>query len=135
MHFENDQNQWSSHPELFCTKFTWKQRPRPATLLKKTLLHRCFSVNFAIFLRTPFLENTSGIVFWALYSPFRTSMKHYGGWLTKERFWWFLQHTKYLKNVRQCLCESKKSPSKHFDANSRCQTSNIECFAKIVYGF
>ena len=46
-------------------KFTWKHLchslffnkvvdHRPATLLKKRLWHRCFSVNFAIFLRTPF---------------------------------------------------------------------------------
>ena len=28
---------------------------RPATLLKKTLWHRCFPVNFVKFLRTPFL--------------------------------------------------------------------------------
>ena len=28
---------------------------RPATLLKKRLCHRCFPVNFAKFLRTPFL--------------------------------------------------------------------------------
>ena len=33
---------------------------RPATLLKKSLWHRCFPVNFAKFLRTPFLQNTSG---------------------------------------------------------------------------
>ena len=33
---------------------------RPATLLKKILWHRCFPVNFAKFLRTPFLQNTSG---------------------------------------------------------------------------
>ena len=33
---------------------------RPATLLKKRLWHRCFSVNFLEFLRTPFLWNTSG---------------------------------------------------------------------------
>ena len=32
----------------------------PATLLKKRLWHRCFPVNFAKFLRTPFLHNTSG---------------------------------------------------------------------------
>ena len=31
----------------------------PATLLKKRLWHRCFFVNFAKFLRTPFLQNTS----------------------------------------------------------------------------
>ena len=34
--------------------------PRPATLLKKRLWHSCFPVNFAKFLRTPFLQNTSG---------------------------------------------------------------------------
>ena len=33
---------------------------RPATLLKKRLWHRCFPVNFEKFLRTPFLQNTSG---------------------------------------------------------------------------
>ena len=33
---------------------------RPATLLKKRLWHRCFPVNFAKFLITPFLQNTSG---------------------------------------------------------------------------
>ena len=32
---------------------------RPATLLKKSLLHRCFPMNFAKFLRTCFLHNTS----------------------------------------------------------------------------
>ena len=32
---------------------------RSATLLKKRLWHKCFSVNFAKFLRTPFLQNTS----------------------------------------------------------------------------
>ena len=33
---------------------------RPATLLKKILWRRCFPVNFVKFLRTPFLQNTSG---------------------------------------------------------------------------
>ena len=33
---------------------------RPATLLKKRLRHRCFPVNFVRFLRTHFLQNTSG---------------------------------------------------------------------------
>ena len=48
------------------TKFTGKylyQRlclcPRPPTLLKKSLWHRWFLVNFAKFLRTSFLKNTS----------------------------------------------------------------------------
>ena len=33
---------------------------RPATIIKKRLWHRCFPVNFAKFLRAPFLQNTSG---------------------------------------------------------------------------
>ena len=33
---------------------------RTTTLLKKRLWHRCFPVNFAKFLRTPFLQNTPG---------------------------------------------------------------------------
>ena len=33
-------------------------RLRPATLLKKRLWHKCFSVNFVKFLRIPFLRNT-----------------------------------------------------------------------------
>ena len=32
----------------------------PATLLKKTLWHRCFPMDFAKFLGTSFLKNTSG---------------------------------------------------------------------------
>ena len=66
-------------PEVFfkkgvlrsCAKFTGKHMCqsfslnkdaglRPATLLKKRLWHRYFPVNFAKFLRTPFLQNTSG---------------------------------------------------------------------------
>ena len=33
---------------------------RPATVLKERLWHRCFPMSFAKFLRTPFLQNTSG---------------------------------------------------------------------------
>ena len=33
---------------------------RSATLLKKKLWYRCFPVKFAKFLRTPFVQNTSG---------------------------------------------------------------------------
>ena len=41
-------------------KFTGKLQAPPATLLKKRLWHRCFPVNFAKFLRTPFSQNRSG---------------------------------------------------------------------------
>ena len=36
------------------------KKVEPATLLKKKLWHRCFPVNFAKLLRTPFSQNTSG---------------------------------------------------------------------------
>ena len=37
--------------------------PTPTTLLRKRPWHRCFSVNFLKFLRTHFLQNTSGRLF------------------------------------------------------------------------
>ena len=40
---------------------------RPATLLKKRLWHRYFPVNFAKFLRTPFLQNTCGSLLLIVY--------------------------------------------------------------------
>ena len=36
------------------------KRPQPSTLLKQRLWHRFFPVNLAKFLRTPFLQKTSG---------------------------------------------------------------------------
>ena len=70
-------NKQKQLPEVFCKKrFSKKFRKilrktlqalffnkvvgRPATLLKKRLWHRCFTVNFAKFLRGPLLQNTSG---------------------------------------------------------------------------
>ena len=87
----------SSRPEMFCKKgvlrnfakltgkhlwarvsflvncrpkawnFIKKETLRPATLLKKRLWYRCFPVNFAEFLRTPFL--TEYIRWLLLYFP------------------------------------------------------------------
>ena len=48
----------------------------PATLLKKGLWHRCFPVNFAIFLGTPFSQNTSGrLLLWIAFSSFRINYR------------------------------------------------------------
>ena len=78
----------SSHSEVFCKKgalknfIKFKRKHlyqsfflnkvtdlRPATLLKKILWHRCFSVNFVKFLRTSFLKEhlrwlLLGLLFW-----------------------------------------------------------------------
>ena len=75
----------SSRPEVFCKEgvlknfanFTGKHLCQslffnenaglsPATLLKRRLWHKCFLVNFANFLGTPFLCNTSSGCFWTL---------------------------------------------------------------------
>ena len=45
----------------------WRCSASPATLLKKRLWHRCFPLNFAKFLRTPFLQDTSGRLLLDLY--------------------------------------------------------------------
>ena len=45
----------TSVPILFFNKVAGL---RPASLLKKRPWHRCFPLNFAKFLRTPFLQNT-----------------------------------------------------------------------------
>ena len=47
--------QWCSVKKVFL-----ETGLRPATLLKRRLWHRCFPVNFMKFLRTPFLQNTTG---------------------------------------------------------------------------
>ena len=47
-------------PDVFIKLRKLPRSLRPATLLKKSLWHRCFPKNFAKFLRTPFLQNTSG---------------------------------------------------------------------------
>ena len=93
----------SSRPEVFCekgvlrnfSKFTGNHLCqslffnkvaglRPATLLKNRLWHKCFSVNFAKFLRTPFLTEHLP---WLLFSEnqvFQASKKPiYNFWMDK----------------------------------------------------
>ena len=48
--------------------FLIKLQAQPATLSKKSLWHRCFPVNFANFLRAPYLKNTSGRLLFTNYS-------------------------------------------------------------------
>ena len=59
-------NQRSSRLGVFCKKCVL----RPATLFKKRLCHRCFPLNFAKFLGTPFLLDMAWINTWTnlLYS-------------------------------------------------------------------
>ena len=51
-----------SSQENTCARvfFLIKLQAKSATLLKKRLWHRCFPANYVKFLKTPFLQNTSG---------------------------------------------------------------------------
>ena len=40
--------------------FLIKLEPKASNFIKKSLWHKCFPVNFAKFIRTTFLQNTSG---------------------------------------------------------------------------
>ena len=56
--------------------FFYKQGLRPATLYKKRLWHRCFPVNFAKYLRTHFVQSTSGrLLLNSFISSFREAKK------------------------------------------------------------
>ena len=86
----------SSRPEVFCkkgvlrnfAKFTGKhlcqslfliklQASRPPTLSKKRLWHRCFPVNFAKFLRSPFyIEHLWWLLLW-FYTSFKLRLNHF----------------------------------------------------------
>ena len=47
------------HRKTLVQSFFFNKGQRPATVLKKRLWRKCFPVNFAKFLKTPFLQNTS----------------------------------------------------------------------------
>ena len=55
---ENSPNSQGKH--LCQSLFNKATGLRPKSPLEKRLWYRCFSVNFVKFLRTPFLQNTSG---------------------------------------------------------------------------
>ena len=62
----------------------------PSTLFKKSLWHRCFPVNFEKFLKTPFLQNTSG----RLFLTFEGSLN-----LTNLKLGWINHNYCIFKNV------------------------------------
>ena len=59
--------------------FLIKLEPKASNFIKKSLWHKCFPLNFAKFLRTTFLQNTSGTasvlvlsvaIIWILFTQF-----------------------------------------------------------------
>ena len=66
---------------------------RLATLFKKRLRHRCFQVDFAKFLRTPFLQTICSGCFWKL---FHTTPKKYCMWIQTS---WGTKHVLLLFGI------------------------------------
>ena len=71
---------------------------RTATLLKKRLWFRCFPVNLAKFLRTPFLQNTSG----------RLLLK-YRQHLLSQTYRWLLLYLSLTNLTAAQMCQCAKS--------------------------
>ena len=73
---------------------------RPATLLKKRLWRRCFPVNFAKFLRTPFLHNTSQ-------------------WLLLDKESWKVSFLKGSRKKRICFQSSSKVATSNWPSQKK----------------
>ena len=87
---------------------------RPATLLKKRLWHRCFPVGFAIFLRTPFLQNTSGPLLLQL------ELWNIEFWRLKKLLWKPYK-SDYIQSLQTCPLNmyKKKKKEKKFDSKRK----------------
>ena len=72
---------------------------RPATLSKKSLWHRCFPVNLAKFLRTPFLQNSSGGCFCKLQVNEKNSFTHTPSCILPS----FSKNTSFSQNTSRSL--------------------------------
>ena len=101
---------------------------RSATLLKKRLCHRCFPVNFANFLRTPLVQNTSGRqLLWATASEtsntkedqkFKKRMLcecalNFDQWKTFSKNYSSKESILQAKNSRVYLCEERNCWYRH----------------------
>ena len=72
---------------------------RPATLSKKSLWHRRFPVNFAKFLRTPFLQNSSGGCFCKVQVNEKNSFTHTPSCILPS----FSKNTSFSQNTSRLL--------------------------------
>ena len=80
--------------------------PRSATLLKKRLWHRCFPVNLAKFVRTPFLKNTF---------PYRTAPEAASGYFLS---WVFV----FLESQPSVLIFGPRPLTRRSSAPKYCKT-------------
>ena len=135
----------SSSPEVFCkkgvlrnvTKFTGKHLCqslflnkvaglRPVTLLKMRVWHRCFSVNFAKFLRTLFIIEH---LWWLFLTG---ALQNLNAQLLLSLYW-------YLQNLNPSWYISKKSPILYDQWHLKYLwliffiVTNLRGFSRIIY--
>ena len=73
-----------------------------ATLLKKSLWHRCFPENFAKFLRTPFSQNSSWWLFPTNLVEWYSNLQNRSlTWLSHSRYHWWIAMGNQLSQI--CL--------------------------------
>ena len=120
--------------------FNKVSRLRPATLSKKRLWHRRFSMNFSKFLGTPFLQNTSRQLILMVqkfmnqfcfttfsFNYFKSSADSFFLVFPSRLFVTFdIQIDLKMKSTLEANSEAHSEP---------CQTSKTEIFTKIVSGF
>ena len=100
----NHLSEWDKHHKVIrvirVRGILWNKGLRPATLFKKRLWHRCFLVNLAKFLRTPFLIEH---LWWLLLAGYISSPKV--NWFVvkiRVRIWIssFYQLSIYLRSLK-----------------------------------
>ena len=88
--------------------------PESATLFKKRPWHRCFPVNFVKFLRTPFLQNTSGqlLQFPADFVTFNEKVLNgkFHFLRSKSMYWFLYDNGLRLERVHSSACLRRQFP-------------------------
>ena len=87
-------------------KFTWKQ----LCFIKKRLWHSCFPVNFAKFLRTTFLPNTSGrllLFYWMYYQLWIRFYKMVYTQVIITRMWQWNPYESTVSKLLRSFCKHK----------------------------
>ena len=128
------------YSKVYSTQSMSYERPcflRPVTLLKKRLYHRYVPLNFAKFLRTPFLQSTSGRLLLDLLNQIvRTDNKFYS---VKSRSKTWSNTCLKMKNVGKILEESLckrsflvKLQASNFIKKSNSCMNNSETFSRYI---
>ena len=111
--------------------------PKASSFIKKRHWHRCFPVNFAKFLRTPFLQNTSGRLF--LFRGNRVRDYYAKSIYIKVLQWiivlWMIEsHQKYLELAKTLkIANSFENTYYKCGAGLQPRTSSVVSFSRDLF--